>query len=175
MRERGIGFLVFVGQRDPGLDAVQRAAFGARLFESLGMGDAAAGDHPVHFFGLDCLHHAHAVAMHDLAREQVGHRRESDVRMWTHVDGLREAGGEVLRADVIEEDEGADHVPPRVRQHAPDFEASEIATALVDDIHAGWFTRPARQKGSGPFLKRAAPSERLQVLGQIVFLRGAES
>ncbi len=45
-------------------------------------------------------------------------------------------GREVLGADVIEEDEGADHVPPRERQHAPDFEASEIAAALVDDIHA---------------------------------------
>ena len=74
--------------------------------------------------------------MHDLAGEQIGDRREADVRMRAHVDGLREAGREVLRADVIEEDEGPDHVPPRVRQHAPDFKASEIAAALFDDIHA---------------------------------------
>ena len=116
---------------------MQRAALGARLLESLGMRDAAAGDHPVHFFGLDRLLHADAVAMHDLAREQIGDRGESDVRMRTHVDGLRKPGREVLRADVIEEDEGPDHVPPRERQHAPDFESPEIAAALVDDIHAG--------------------------------------
>ena len=127
---------MFVGQRDPGLDAVQRTAFGTRFFESLGMGDATACDHPVHFFGLYRLHHAHAVAMHDLAREQIGHRRKSDVRMRTHVDGLRETGGEVFRADVIEKYEGADHVPPGVRQHAPDFKSSEVAAALFDDIHA---------------------------------------
>jgi hypothetical protein len=42
----------------------------------------------------------------------------------------------VLRANVIEKDEGADHVAAGVRQHAPDFKAPEIATALVDDIHA---------------------------------------
>ena len=41
-------------------------------------------------FGLDGLLHADAVAMHDLAREQIGDRGESDVRMRTHVDGLRE-------------------------------------------------------------------------------------
>ena len=45
-------------------------------------------------------------------------------------------GAKCHRADVIEEDEGADHVPARERQHAPDFEAAEIAAALVDDIHA---------------------------------------
>jgi hypothetical protein len=62
----------------------------------------------------------------------------------------------VLRADVIEKDEGADHVPPGVRQHAPDFKAPEIATALVDDIHAevwGIFRRKRhegkRRRGAG--------------------------
>ena len=32
---------------------------------------------------------ADAVAMHDLAVEQVGDRREADVRVRAHVDGLR--------------------------------------------------------------------------------------
>ena len=136
VRERGVGFLVFLRQRDPGLDAVQRAALGARLLEALRVGDAAAGDHPVHFVGLDGLLHAHAVAMHDLAREQVGDRREADVRMRPHVDGFREPRREVFGPDVIEEDERPDHVPPRERQYAADFEAAEIAAALVDDIHA---------------------------------------
>src|SRR5688572_30730178 len=46
--------------------------------------------------------------------------------------------------DVIEENERAHHVPARVRQHAADFESAEVAPALVDDIHAARFTRPAR-------------------------------
>ena len=134
--EGRLGFLVFVGQRDPGLDAVHRAALGARLLEALGVRDAAAGDHPVDLVGLDGLLHADAVAMHDLAGEQIGDRGEPDVRVRAHVDGLRDTRREGHRADVVEEDERADHVPARERQHAPDFEAAEVAAALVDDIHA---------------------------------------
>jgi hypothetical protein len=59
------------------------------------------------------------------------------------IDGLRKPRREVLGADVIEEDEGADHVPPRERQYPADFKSSEIAATLVDDIHAFRFTRPA--------------------------------
>jgi hypothetical protein len=56
--------------------------------------------------------------------------------MGAHVDGFREARREMFGADVIEEDERAHHVPPRVRQLSPDFEAPEIAPALFDDVHA---------------------------------------
>ena len=70
---------------------MQRAALGARLLESFGMRDAAAGDHPVHFVGLDSLLHTDAVAMHDFAREQIGDGGEADVRMRPHIDGLRES------------------------------------------------------------------------------------
>ena len=166
VREGRVGLLVLVGQRHPGLDAVQRAALGARLLESLGMGDAAAGDHPVHFFGLDGLHHAHAVAMHDFAREQIGDGGEADVRMRAHVDGLRKPGREMLRADVIEEDERPDHVPARERQYAADFEAAEIAAALVDDIHANWFTRPAgaaSKNGGRPRFQETGPDDPIAV------------
>ena len=72
--------------------------------------------------------------------------------MRAYVDALRDAGREGHRADVIEEDEGSDHVVARERQHAADFEAAQVATALVDDIHAGAFTRPttllAREMGT---------------------------
>ena len=78
-------------------------------------------------------------------------------------------GREVHRADVIEEDERADHVPARERQHAPDFEAAEVAAALVDDIHAGivWGQAQSAQgqngvrprfrpeMGTDPYLARA--------------------
>ena len=47
------------------------------------------------------------------------------------------------RADVIEENERADHVPAREWQHAPDFESAQVAAPLVDDFHAAAFTRLA--------------------------------
>ena len=48
---------------------------------SLRVDDAAARGHPVDRAGLDRLHGAEAVAVHDLALEQIGNRREPDVRM----------------------------------------------------------------------------------------------
>ena len=44
-------------------------------------------------------------------------------------------GRKVFGPDVIEEDEGADHVPARVWQHATHFEPTQVAPALVDDLH----------------------------------------
>src|SRR5687767_12103561 len=105
------------------------------------MGNAATGDHPVDLVGLDGLLHADAVAMHDLAGEQVGHRGETDVRVWADVDGFRNPGRESHWADMVEENERADHVPARVRQHASDFEPAQVAAPLVDDLHAAAFTR----------------------------------
>jgi hypothetical protein len=115
---------------------VQVATRRARLLEALGVRDAATRDHPVHFVGLDRLLNADAVAMHDLAREQVRDGREPDVRMRAHVHGLRDAGWEGHRPDVIEEDERADHVAAREGQHAADFEAAEVTAALLDEVHA---------------------------------------
>src|SRR6188768_4000908 len=76
--------------------------------------------------------------------------------MRTHVDRLRDAGLEGDRPDVVEEDERADHVPARVRQHAADLETAEVAPPLVDDIHGESFTRLAtplatnQEMGSDP-------------------------
>ena len=91
------------------------------------------------------------------------------------------AGREGHRADVIEEDERADHVPPRERQHAPDFKAPEIATALVDDIHAASFTmepsgRPfARTAGDCPHYSSEARAtlreQSRSTLGRRVYAR----
>ena len=100
---------------------------------------------------------ADAVAMHDLARKQIGDGGEADVRMRPHIDGLRKPGREVLGADVIEEDERPDHVPACERQHPSDFEPAEIPPPLVDDFHANWFTRPA---GAGA--ERGSPFPRIR-------------
>ena len=74
--------LVPVGQRDPGLDAVQPGgALEAARRGALGMHDAASGGHPVHVAGMDLLAEAQAVAMQDLAIEEIGDGRERDVRV----------------------------------------------------------------------------------------------
>src|SRR5688572_6066285 len=87
--EGGVGFLVLLRQRDPGLDAVHAAALAPRALEALGMRDAAAGGHQIHLAGPDRLLGADAVAVHDLAVEEVGERGEPDVRMRAHVDRTR--------------------------------------------------------------------------------------
>ena len=105
----------------------------ARALEALRMRDAAARRHPVHLAGPDRLLGADAVAMHDLAVEQIGDGRQPDVRMRPHVDRARNARREIDRTHVIEEDERPDHAPLRERQHASDLEAAEVAAPLFDD------------------------------------------
>ena len=69
--------------------------------------------------------------MHDLALEEIGHRREPDVRMRPDVDPL--AGSKPRRTHVVEEHDRPD-APPRGRgQQARDGEAAEIARASFDD------------------------------------------
>src|SRR5690606_33406687 len=74
-----------------------------------------------------------AVAVRNLAVEQVGDGRQPDVRVRAHVRLGRQAGREILRAHAVEEDEGSDHAALRERQHTAHFEAAEIAAALLDD------------------------------------------
>ena len=69
--------------------------------------------------------------MHDAAVEQVGDGGKPDVGMRAHVHAL--AGDELHRAHLVEEDEGADHLPLAVRQRAAHLEAAEVAGARHDD------------------------------------------
>src|SRR5258706_134389 len=64
---------------------------------------AAPSGHPVHVAGHDGERAAEAVAMHDLAVEQIGDGGEPDMRMRAYVDAL--AGAKLRRTHVIEEDE----------------------------------------------------------------------
>src|SRR3546814_17209234 len=107
MPEPGIRFLTFVRQRYPGLDAVHRTAVGPQLLEALGMGDTPARGHPVDLAGPDRLFGADAVAMHDLAIEQVGDRRQADMRMRTDIGLARQARLHQLVPHAVEEDVGA--------------------------------------------------------------------
>jgi hypothetical protein len=103
-------FFLASRQRDPALQAEHLLAVGALdVRRALGMRDAAPGGHQIHGAGLDFLNVALAVAVHDAAVEQIGDGGESDMRMRTHVHAL--AGDELHRAEMIEENEGADHLP----------------------------------------------------------------
>src|ERR1700742_2046662 len=96
------------------------------------MGDAASGGHQVHRTRLDLLDVALAVAVHDAAVEQIGDGGEPDMRMRPHVHAL--AGDELHRAEMIEEDERANHLPFAVWQGAShDKAVAEIASARHDD------------------------------------------
>ena len=109
-------------QRHPHLQAVQVVALGAALRAgALGMHDAAARGHPVDLAGPDRRRGAEAVAVHDLAVEQIGDGGKPDMRMRPHVEAV--AGAKFRRPEMIEEDEGPDHARARRRQRAAHREA----------------------------------------------------
>ena len=99
-----------------GLPAARSSGAGA-----FGMHDAAARRHPVHFARLDRRRGAEAVAVHDLAVEQIGDGGEPDMRMRPHVEPV--AGAELGRPEMVEEDERPDHARARRRQRAAHREA----------------------------------------------------
>jgi hypothetical protein len=70
--------------------------------------------------------------MHDGPVEQIGDGGKADMRMRPHVHAL--AGDELHRAEMVEEDEGPDHLPLAMRQRAPHLETvAEIAGSRHDD------------------------------------------
>jgi len=98
---------------------------------ALGMGDAAARGHPVDRAGPDRLQGAEAVAVGDLAADQVSDRGEADVRMRAHVDPLPQQ--KLGRTHLIEKDERSDHLAARRRQRPAHLEAAEVTRPRHDD------------------------------------------
>src|SRR5262249_9524031 len=141
---------------DPRLDRVDRPALGARALEALRVRDAAACDHPVHLARPDRLLRADAVAVHDLALEEVRHRREADVRVRAHVVARWDAARERRGPEVIEEHERADHAPRGLWEDAADLERAQIVRARLghelqhgESLAAGW-RRPRGASRRGP-------------------------
>jgi hypothetical protein len=91
---------------------------------ALRMHDAAPGDHQVHRARLYRLHHPEAVAVHDLALEQVGDGRDANVRMRPHGDAL--ARWKLRRTHVVEEHEWPDHASLERGQRATHGEFPEV-------------------------------------------------
>ncbi|RWA56195.1 hypothetical protein AU476_04380 [Cupriavidus sp. UYMSc13B] len=86
VEERRLGTLMLLRQCHPGLDAVQTGAGGAHMLgRALRVHDAAPGCHPVDVARADRLVAAQAVAVDDLALEQVGDRGQPDMWMRAHV------------------------------------------------------------------------------------------
>ena len=74
-----------------------------------------------------------AVAVHDLAVEQIGDGGEPDMRMRPHVEPV--AGAEFRRPEMVEEDERPDHARARRGQRAPHRKAvAEIDRARHHDV-----------------------------------------
>src|SRR5579871_2818289 len=130
MREGRCGFLFAIRQRHPRLDGMYRSALASGPLEALGVCDTPPRGHPVDLGGTNRLLVVERVAVHDLACEQIGDGRQPDVRMWTHVGVTRKSLGEIDGPEVVEEDEGTDHVPCAMRQDSPDLEAAETLAAL---------------------------------------------
>ncbi len=134
MGEVGRRLLVALGQSDPGLDAEKpRLLRQPRAIAALGMGDAAPGGHPIHIARPDRLHIAEAVAMDDLAGEEIGHGGEPDMRVRPHVEAVPAL--EQRRSHCVEEDEGPDHAAVDERQHAAHLEAVTEVAGARDDRH----------------------------------------
>src|SRR5260221_3642512 len=128
VRVREPRLCVFQGLRHarPELQAVSAAARAAQLRRcALRVRDAAACGHPVDRAGLDVLHRADAVAVHELSFEKVGHRRQPDMRVRTDIGVLE--GLELLRTEMIEEKERPHGLPFRGRQKAANLEMADWA------------------------------------------------
>ena len=114
--------------------------------------------------------------MHDLAGEQIGDGRQSNMRMRAHIGAARKTGRKINRAHVIEEDERPDHAPLGEGQHAADLEAvAEFATPLFDD-HLNHVVSPRQaplRYGIAACRRQMKPSAR--ILDQLAFATGVFS
>src|SRR5579871_5843222 len=100
-------FLFALWQTDPRLDAREARCVRARWDRrALGVHNAAACDHPINLRGPDQLAAAQAVLMQQLATEQIGDSRKSDVRMRSDIE--TPAAAEARRAHLIEKYERPD-------------------------------------------------------------------
>src|SRR3546814_9623653 len=97
------------------------------------MDDAAARGHQVARAGADRRMGAQIVAMVDRAFEQIGYGGEIDVRMRPHVHSLPDV--EMRRAELVDEDEGADHRAGFVGQGSPHVEGADIVGRRGDNLH----------------------------------------
>ena len=93
--------------------------------------------------------------MHDLALEQIGHRRQADMGMGADIEPL--AGAKDRGAELIEEDEGADHPALGRGQHPADLEAVAQILDPGDDRHLDRIRLP-RRRSQGAWSWKVTPA-----------------
>src|SRR5262252_10706094 len=91
------------------------------------MYNATSCRHPIHRAGADRHHRAKAVAVDDLAVEQVCDGSEVDVRMRADINALADA--ELGGPHLVEENKRADHLSHPGRQCTANLEAAKVAGA----------------------------------------------
>src|SRR5690606_9251552 len=89
-----------------------------RVFETLAVRDAFAGGHPIHFARRYHLLHAEAVAVGNLAAEDIAHRREADMWVWQYIQAGCRRCGDGDGPTVIHEDKRTHHPPKLVGKDA---------------------------------------------------------
>ncbi len=116
-----------LGQSNPTLDAEQLAPIllAPFIFGALGMDDALSGRHPVHVARLYRQGRAETVAVIDLAVEEIGDCRQTDVRMWADINSL--AGQELRRPHLVPENKGSNHLALRGRKRPAHLKSSKVA------------------------------------------------
>jgi hypothetical protein len=70
--------------------------------------------------------------MQDLPVEEIGHRRQADVRMRSHVHAA--ARREPHRSHVVDEDERPDHLLLHGGQDAADGEPADVALPAAEEV-----------------------------------------
>src|SRR5689334_22715295 len=118
-------------QRDPGLNAEQAIAVGAkRRVGSFRMRDSAAGCHPIHVAWVNRLRESKAVPVQDLAFEQIRDRCQADMRMRPDIQPL--SSQKLPWSHLVEKDERPDHLSLIGGQGTTYFEAAQIMRAGND-------------------------------------------
>ena len=124
------------------------------------MNDAASGGHEIHRTRRDLLDVSLAVAMQDLAVEEVGDGRQANVRMRPNIQPL--PSDKLNRAEMIEEDKRPHHLTLAVREGPSDLEPTEITNARDDHQFEGVAGSGITEDGVmrwKPAHLRALPSE----------------
>src|SRR5210317_2182184 len=109
MGKPGLAFFLRQRQGHPRLYTVQARQAVDIVAAALRVHDSPPRGHQVDRTGADRQLVTQAVAMDDLAFEQVGNGRQADVRVRAHLQALTR--WKLGRSEVIEKDEWPDHTP----------------------------------------------------------------
>ena len=132
--EGRVDLFLSVRQRQPGLHAVDppgQIALGRQ--PAFGVDDAAPGGHQVDLAGADRGKAAQTVAVVDCSCEQPGDRGDPDMRMRAHIHAG--SGGQVSRAELIDENERSHHHPARIGQDPADLKGPQIVGGGQQGLH----------------------------------------